>query len=708
MGSKILSDAGYTVVAVSNGAAAVKKIAAEHPDLAILDVFMPGYSGLEVCEKIKNAVETARMTVLLTVTNMEPYSAADGNRVKADGVLIKPFEATDLLAVMHKFEERLQAQARVVEAAAAAKEAEESEADTTATDSVSKPVEMPQELASAPALGIEEVESPATEAAPAFEAAPVVSVAAPLPEPEPVVEPAATEAAPAFEAAPELSVAAPLPEPEPVVEPAATEAAPVVETPAAQPAPVVQTPAAEEAGFVVEAPTLGEAALEMEPPWVADAAVQVLAAGEAGAEAPVVAAEPPVEEMQPVEAVEAAPPRFELAAPVETVSEPEGEAASELPAEAEPEAEMAAAAEAEFKSEPDIAAMEVALATEGQEGPVYGLGMGQDLLLADVPEDFAEFATKFVGEHAEDIPIGIAIEENSAAALEAIPELLVEPIDAAEEPSAGAAESTTAAEVAEAMPPVGETFEVHEPVVEPEPEPEAEPEYDTQRVHGAVEEPEYESRHIHLVNNGLAEGIEEIHDAAVEQQGQETQAPAVATEAEHEAPPAAAGVEQDPQEVGWAAAVEAPAIVEQEPAPETVATTVEEAEKEEPAPAVIEEPEPEMPQASVVVEEPEHHEQEIAAPEAAEPAPSAVEATLAVSEAPSALQAQVAQELERVQAEMVAPEPAAAEPEMEPPAQAAVAPLATMNEERVAEAVHRVLDRYKGELIAAIVSELKK
>ena len=38
---------------MSNGAAAVKKIAEVKPDLVILDIYMPGYTGLEVCERVK-------------------------------------------------------------------------------------------------------------------------------------------------------------------------------------------------------------------------------------------------------------------------------------------------------------------------------------------------------------------------------------------------------------------------------------------------------------------------------------------------------------------------------------------------------------------------------------------------------------------------------------------------------------------------------
>jgi CheY-like chemotaxis protein len=107
MGKKILSEAGYDVVAVSNGAAAVKKIAEQKPDIIILDVYMPGYSGLEVCEKVRGSLETMKTPVLLTVGKMEPYKPEDANRVKADGVIIKPFEASDLLAIIKKFEERI-------------------------------------------------------------------------------------------------------------------------------------------------------------------------------------------------------------------------------------------------------------------------------------------------------------------------------------------------------------------------------------------------------------------------------------------------------------------------------------------------------------------------------------------------------------------------------------------------------------------------
>ena len=100
MGKKILLDAGYEVVAVSNGAAAIKRISSDRPDIIILDVYMPGYTGLEVCERVKGAAETSGTPVLLTVGKMEPFKPEEANRVRADGVMIKPFEATDLIAAI--------------------------------------------------------------------------------------------------------------------------------------------------------------------------------------------------------------------------------------------------------------------------------------------------------------------------------------------------------------------------------------------------------------------------------------------------------------------------------------------------------------------------------------------------------------------------------------------------------------------------------
>jgi len=113
MGRKILADAGYEVITVNNGSAALKKIAEQKPDLIVLDVYMPGYSGLEVCQRLKDAQETARVPVLLTVGKLEPFKPEEAKRVRADGFIVKPFEASELLSALSKLEDKIVPRAEV-------------------------------------------------------------------------------------------------------------------------------------------------------------------------------------------------------------------------------------------------------------------------------------------------------------------------------------------------------------------------------------------------------------------------------------------------------------------------------------------------------------------------------------------------------------------------------------------------------------------
>ena len=107
MGRRILSDAGYDVTTVNNGSAALKRIAESKPDLIVLDVYMPGYGGLEVCQRLREAPETARIPVLLTVGKLEPFKPEEARRVRADAFIVKPFEASELLTALTKLEDKI-------------------------------------------------------------------------------------------------------------------------------------------------------------------------------------------------------------------------------------------------------------------------------------------------------------------------------------------------------------------------------------------------------------------------------------------------------------------------------------------------------------------------------------------------------------------------------------------------------------------------
>src|SRR5213075_1897781 len=74
------------------------KLAAEKPDLILLDVMMPGLSGYDVCRRIRADVETALLPVVL-VTSLDPQQErVKGIEAGADDFLSKPINQAELFA----------------------------------------------------------------------------------------------------------------------------------------------------------------------------------------------------------------------------------------------------------------------------------------------------------------------------------------------------------------------------------------------------------------------------------------------------------------------------------------------------------------------------------------------------------------------------------------------------------------------------------
>ena len=97
-----LKDEGIDVVAVGNGDAAMRKIPDLRPDLILADIFMPVRNGYEVCEFVKNDSRYMNTPVVLLVGAFDPLDEDETQRVRADGVLKKPFVPPDPLINMVK------------------------------------------------------------------------------------------------------------------------------------------------------------------------------------------------------------------------------------------------------------------------------------------------------------------------------------------------------------------------------------------------------------------------------------------------------------------------------------------------------------------------------------------------------------------------------------------------------------------------------
>jgi CheY-like chemotaxis protein len=92
MGREILSQEGYEVLGVTDGAESLSKLQEFAPDVVLADVAMPAHSGYELCERIKTDPAMGHVRVILLVGALEPLNAAEAKRVGADAVLHKPFE----------------------------------------------------------------------------------------------------------------------------------------------------------------------------------------------------------------------------------------------------------------------------------------------------------------------------------------------------------------------------------------------------------------------------------------------------------------------------------------------------------------------------------------------------------------------------------------------------------------------------------------
>ncbi len=110
--TEALKAQGCEVVGVAHGEAAVKKLPDFMPDLVLADVFMPVRNGYEVCEYVKNDQRFSHIPVVLLIGAFDPIDQHEVKRVRADGLLKKPFDPPDDLLQMVRTMMEKAAQAR--------------------------------------------------------------------------------------------------------------------------------------------------------------------------------------------------------------------------------------------------------------------------------------------------------------------------------------------------------------------------------------------------------------------------------------------------------------------------------------------------------------------------------------------------------------------------------------------------------------------
>jgi DNA-binding response OmpR family regulator len=101
-----LETAGYKVRATPDGDEALKMALADLPRIMLLDVMLPGLTGLEICYKIKQQLGRAAPPVIIISARGQQADVDAGETAGADDYLIKPFSPRDLLDHVEKLLQR--------------------------------------------------------------------------------------------------------------------------------------------------------------------------------------------------------------------------------------------------------------------------------------------------------------------------------------------------------------------------------------------------------------------------------------------------------------------------------------------------------------------------------------------------------------------------------------------------------------------------
>ncbi len=93
----VLENAGHRVRVAADGQAGLDAVAAELPDLMVLDVMLPEVHGYEVCHRLKRVEKTAKIKILILSVKTFQADKHQAVSVGADDFLSKPVEPGVLL-----------------------------------------------------------------------------------------------------------------------------------------------------------------------------------------------------------------------------------------------------------------------------------------------------------------------------------------------------------------------------------------------------------------------------------------------------------------------------------------------------------------------------------------------------------------------------------------------------------------------------------
>lgn len=92
----------YDLVLCKDGRCGIDKAVEERPDLILLDIYMPGISGLEVCKAVRDNPEISSTPIIILTAGALKEEVTEGYAIGADDYVFKPFEPEELIKRIEK------------------------------------------------------------------------------------------------------------------------------------------------------------------------------------------------------------------------------------------------------------------------------------------------------------------------------------------------------------------------------------------------------------------------------------------------------------------------------------------------------------------------------------------------------------------------------------------------------------------------------
>lgn len=98
----LLKRAGYDVRCATSGDEALALVESYAPDLVLIDIMMPGKSGYEVCQRMRERPEWRHIKIVMVTAKGREAEVSKGMSLGADLYVTKPFSTQELIAAVDR------------------------------------------------------------------------------------------------------------------------------------------------------------------------------------------------------------------------------------------------------------------------------------------------------------------------------------------------------------------------------------------------------------------------------------------------------------------------------------------------------------------------------------------------------------------------------------------------------------------------------